>query len=537
MSITPSSSKDQVEAPPHGHIRGELVVKDSAVIAAFTGFGAVAALLMDAMVAFKYGMGASTDALFIALTIPQLLSSVLGTTIMPVMVPLFSRTRAEIGEEHNWIVFSNLANLTLVLLTGVALVGAACSPLLMLASAPGLDPATRQLAVKLNQVLFLTVALVGAADMCKAMLNSQRRFAVPAAANTVQYLVAILTIALLGHRFGIQAAAVGYVLGCALRLLMQAIALIALGGRYRPVLNVKDPTVRQVGKLMIPLFLAQLQGQAGIWAERFLASFLPTGSISALVYARRTLRALNLAFVNSVSSALLPRLSVLVTRRNLDELRRSVLLGIRVTLGVCTPLAVGVMALSVPLVSLLFRRGAFDEAAVATCASILVFYMPSLPFMALLQLAMSPHYAFQDTKTPLLIKTASLVLLVLLQLILSRVLGVAGLAAALSLSSAATAIGAFVVLRRRIGYFEGNVWRFSAKVGTAALVMALVILPVIGWIASGVQISARLQEILQLVSAGVIGAAVYSGGLVLLRVDGVREGIALVRRRIVASAR
>ena len=524
-----------MEALHDSGLRSDLILKDSAVIGAFSAFGLVAALSMDVMVAFRYGMGTSTDALFTALTIPQLMASVLGTTITPVMVPLFSRTLVESGEDRNWRLFSNLANLTLVVLLAVALLGVALSPLLVLVSAPGLDNATRQLAIALNRVLFLSVALAGFAEVARSMLNSQRRFAVPAAATMIPYVMAALAIGLLGHRFGIVSAAVGYVLGYGIRVLVLMATLMFHGGRYHFLLDVKDPTLRQVGRLAVPLLLGQGVGQAGIWVERFLASFLPVGTISAVGYARRILRALNVATVNSVSNALLPRFSVLASKRNLPALRRSIVLGMKASWAVCTPMAVGVMVAGAPLVGLLFGRGAFDEMAVLTAASIVVLYMPSLPFMALLQLALYPHYAFQDTTTPLFIRSAQLGTLVILQVILSGMLGARGLAAALSLSVAASAVVAFVILRRRIGELGERLGLYALKVGAGAIIMGLTVFLLSWWMKDQAGSSTTMGRVVQLAAMAAVGGVVYAGSLVLLRVDELREVFAFAKTRITAS--
>jgi putative peptidoglycan lipid II flippase len=534
MPGTISRPDEQMGPSREDGIRRDLVLKDSAVISTFNALGVASALLLDVVVAARYGLGAATDAFFIALTIPQLLASVLGSAMRPVMVPLFSATRVEAGEEENWKLFSNLINLGTISLAIIALVGVVCSPLLIFVSAPGLNDASRQIAITLNRILFITVIMAGLAETMKAMLNSYRRFAVPAAAIFVQYVVAVLAIVLLESRLGIQAVAVGYVLGYALQVLILAATLLVLGGRYYPLLNIRDPAVRQAGRLFVPLLIGDSLNQSSIWIERLLASFLPAGSVSALVYARRVLRVLTLALVNSVSRALLPRLSVLASKANLKELRRAVLFGIKLTLGICVPVAVGVMVTSTPLISLLYQRGAFDERAVSMAASLLVLYMPGLAFMALQRVAVTTFFASQDTKTPLYIRIGSLALLLPLELILFRITGVYGLALALSLSRVGTAIGALVLLRRRIGAFEEDLWRYALKVGAAATIMGLAVLPMISWMETQLPFSMPLNRILQLGSAGLVGLAIYVASLLLLRVSEVDRGIRLLRSGLIA---
>lgn len=505
------------------------------VISGFNALGVVSALLVDVAVAAKYGLGADTDALFIALTIPQLLASVLGSATNPVLVPLLSATRMESGEREGWRVFSNLVNLSTISLAVIAAVGIVCSPLLISASAPGLHSESRRIAMSLSRILFAIVAVAGLAELMKAMLNSYRRFAVPAASYCVRYVVVFLAIVFSGDGLGIQAVALGYIAGYAVQVLVLSGALVSLGGRYYPLFQPGHPTVRQAGRSFAPLFMSQMMGQSNIWVERFLASFLPPGSVSALVYARRVLRALTLALVNSVSRALLPRFSLLASKATLQELRRSVSLGLKLTLGICLPVALGVMVVSVPLMSLLLQRGAFDEEAVSMAALILVFYMPGLPLMAVWQTQVAPFYALRDIKTPVSIISLSLAILVALQLVLVRIIGVYGLAMALSVSRVAGAIAAHLLLRRRIGAFEEDLWRYSVRLVVAAIVMGIVVTPLMIWMERRVGLSLYPKRTMQLVSAGAVGMVVYVGSLVVLRVREVRQVIVLAKSKIVAS--
>ena len=517
-------------------IRGEAVLRDSMVISGFNALGVGGALLVDVALAAKYGLGTNTDALFLALTIPQLLTTVLGTATNPVVVPLLSRTRVDSGEKECWKLFSNLINLSTISLALIAVAGTVCSGVLISVSAPGLSSESQQIAISLSRILFAVVALAGLSEVMKAMLNSYRRFAVPAAAYSVQYVVVFLGVVLLPRNLGIQAVAVSYVVGYAVQVSVLSGALIALGGRYYPVLQPRHPAVREAGRLFAPLVMSQMMGQSNIWLERFLASFLPPGSVSALVYARRVLRALTLALVNSVSKALLPRFSELASRANLEEMRRSVSLGLKLTLGICLPVAAGVMVTSAPLMTLLFRRGAFGAEAVSVAATTLVFYMPGLPLMAVWQTQVAPFYAMRDTKTPVLIITMSLAILAALQLALMRVAGLYGLALALSLSRAAGVTAAYLLLRRKIGEFDGDLWRYTLKTGIAAAAMAVVVLLSTRFVGTQIALSQTVESLAILVVAGILGSVVYVGTLLLLRVREVAEGVRLLRNRTVGSS-
>ena len=278
------------------------------------------------------------------------------------------------------------------------------------------------------------------------------------------------------------------------------------------------------------------QGKSNILAERFLVSFLPVGMVSALVYARRILHAVDTVFLASVSTAFLPRLSAQSVMKNITEFKKSLALGVKLTAFLALPVVAVFMALNLPVVRLLFQRGAFSLQAAGITASIMTLYMIGIAPMAALQMLTASYYAFQDTRTPLYIRLAMLAINLVLDLLLLQIMSARGLALALSLSRLITVVGAFWLLQRTIGAIRNNLDRFFVKLGVATLAMGTTMIILRRTLEMEVIPSTFLGLLVEVGVVTLAGILIYNLAVVLLRVEEVERVVALVRARVLTKA-
>ncbi|MDH4208598.1 MAG: murein biosynthesis integral membrane protein MurJ [Anaerolineae bacterium] len=457
-------------------------VKDSTVISALSFMGVAGAFLLDVVVTAAFGLGYRTDAFFIAIAVPNLVWSILSSSTTRVLTPIFTQLLEEKGSQEVWRVCSLLVNLSLVVLPLFSVAAALLSPLILAVTGAGLEGEAASLAVALNRVLFLMLFPAGLIQVMNAVLNAHRHFAVPAGTTLLQYAIIIATVLSLRGTMGIMSVALGYILSMIGQVLVLGVALLAKGARYVPSLNYRDPVVLKAARLLVPPVGGEVLGQSIAVIERALASFLPPGSVSALALAGRILRALDITFLNNVVVAILPRLSSLSTAKDLLGLKRFISLGLKVSWAVTIPLTAGILALSGPLVRLLFQRGAFDLQAVQLTSSVLSLYVVGLPMLAMLRLLMTAFYSMQDTTTPFYIRAGMLGTNLACDLILMRVLGVAGLALATSLTYLLSAIAAAWLLRRRLGPLKLRLAKYLSKMTVAAAIMICTAMVLRAWL-------------------------------------------------------
>ncbi len=458
------------------------VVRAAGVVGMATMLSRIFGFLRDMIVAGLFGAGLTTDAFFVAFRIPNLLRRLLAEGSLTVsFVPVFTeylrnRSRKEALELAD-IVFTALS----ILLVAVSLLGVLFSPLIVTVMAPGFvkTPAQYNLAVFLTRLMFPYIFLISLVALCMGILNSLRHFAAPALAPVVLNLAMILAaLSLRGFfREPITALAIGVMAGGVLQLAMQWPFLVRMGVRLKPNFRFRHPGVRRIGLLMLPAAFGAAIYQINIFIGTILASFLPTGSISYLYYADRIVELPLGVFAIAVGTATLPSFSEQVAQGRFEELKRTIVFSLRIILFITIPATVALIALRVPIISVLFQRGEFGVQSTLLTAQALLCYAVGLWAFSIIRIIVSVFYSLQDTKAPMKAAIVALIVNALFSLVLMFPLKHGGLALATSIASAVNVGMLWVILRRRIGkLLDREFYRSVGKTAVASLVMLGVIL-------------------------------------------------------------
>jgi putative peptidoglycan lipid II flippase len=507
-------------------------VKDSTVISALSFLGVAGAFLFDVVVAAKYGLGHETDAFYVAIAIPQLIFSISSSSGPSVLTPVFTRLLDEKGEAETCVVFNTLNILSLAILSVLGGAGVFLSPVIVAVAGAGLEEPSASLAVSLSRILFLMLIPIGLIQIMKAFLNARNHFATPAAATLIQYSIILITLLVLAPTLGIAAVAVGYVLGMVGQVLVLGVAVYVKGGSYRPVLRLRHPVVRRAAGLLAPPLSGELLAQSVVVIERALASFLAPGSVSALAYAGRILRASDILFLTNVVVAGLPRLSSLATARDFDGFKRFMSLGLKLAWAITIPLTAVILALNGPIVSLVFQRGAFDAQDALVTARVLCMYMLGFPALTMLRMLLTSFYALQDTKTPFFIRTSMLGQNLVGDLLLMSLIGVPGLALSTAMTYFVHSIPAARLLRRKIGPLKMHIGAYLGKSAVAACAMGMTALVVHMGLREMFGKMAFPGQILAIGAAVLLGGIVYVATMAVLRTGEFRQFVGSVLSRL-----
>ena len=458
------------------------VAKAAGVVGAATMVSRVFGLLRDTVIAALFGANWMTDAFWVAYRIPNTLSRLLGEgSLTASFVPVFTEYLHKKTKEEALELAYNTFTILSIIVTFVSIMGIILSPFIVQVIAPGFisQPNQFALAVFLNRLMFPYIFVISIGALCMGILNSFRRFTSPAL-SPVMLNIAIIVAALTLRSFfaePITALAIGVLIGGVLQLALQWPFLRKCGIRFRLSFNFKHPGLKKIGVLMIPAMLGAGITTINVFVGTILASLLPGGSVTYLFYADRIVELPLGVFAIAIGTASLPSFSKHVATGNIEELKSSISFSLRLMLFLTIPATFALMALNLPIISVLFQRGAFSTEAAIYTSEALFFYGMGLWAFSIVRVFVQSFYSLQDAKWPMRAAIISLVINFIVSLTLMYSMKHKGLALATSLAATVNVFILSFVLRKRIGKFlDSSFYKSVAKIILSSIVMVVAIM-------------------------------------------------------------
>ncbi len=460
------------------------IARAAGVVSGATLLSRLLGFVRDLIIARAFGAGTATDAFFAAFRLPNMLRELLGEgALSAAFIPVFTEAFTKRGRESAWRLAWTILTLLVGLLVLVSIAGILLAPWLIRLIAPGFQaiPSKLHLAIYLTRLMFPYILFIGVAALFMAILNSQGHFATPALSPSMLNIAMIVCALYLTPYVDppILALAIGVLIGGVGQLLIQIPAVWRRGMGAHRGFDLSDPAVGRVSRLMAPGVAGLAITQVNVFVGTLLASLMGEGGISILYYAFRLIQLPIGVFGVAIATAAFPAMARQAANRSLGEVGATVAYAIRLVLFVTLPAMVGLMVFRIPIVQLLFERGAFDRTVTLATAEVVLFYAFGLGAYVSNRILVPAFYSLQDTATPVKIGMVAVMVNIASSLLLMRPMGLAGLALATTLSSFVNLGLLLIALRRRLGQFHGLSLRSLAQIGGAATAMALIALSLV----------------------------------------------------------
>lgn len=454
------------------------ILRNSGTVTFFTLFSRVLGAARDLVIAHFFGAGGLTDAFVQAFTIPNVFRRLTAEgSLTLVFLPLYTKIREKRGLDAARCFASQTLGLVLVGTLGITALGMTFAPQLVYLFAAGFadDPEQFGLTVELTRWMFPYLMLVSVVAWAMGVLNAERRFATPAAAPmllNVAVIASALAVAPLLEQ-PIFALAYGVLAGGIAQVFLQLPALRGAGQPFVPRSFGRNPDIQRLLWLLGPSLFGVAVYQINLIVLRNLASFLPSGQVTHYYNASRLAELTLGVFAFAIANASFPELSKHTAQADWEQARKTLRFSAATTGLIIWPAALGLAAAAEPIVSMLYRHGAYTLEDVQGTAQTLQAFALGLPAVALVRLLTSACYALQDTKTPVRIAALGLVITAGLGWRWSQTLEVTGLALGLSAGTWVQAILLSFGLRRHL-QFQGSLpWLDFLRQFSAALSMGL----------------------------------------------------------------
>ena len=477
------------------------LLRAASTISLLTLVSRISGLARDVAVSNAFGASAWMDAFNVAFRIPNFLRRLFGEgAFQQAFVPILGETRARDGEAVTGALIDAVATILFWALMLTCVVGVVAAPIMVFLMASGLKEFDG--AVLMTRIMFPYIGLVSMVSLAAGILNTWKRFAVPAATPVLLNLASIAAALWLGpqfQRWGVQpiyAQAVGVMVGGIVQLAIQLPVLRRIGviphigllpGKIRAAWS--HPGVARVLRQMAPALVGVSVAQVSILINTQIATHQGVGAVSWLDWASRLMEFPTGLLGVALGIVLIPQLSAANGRKDAAAYSGLLDWGLRLVMLLALPCSIALLVFPTALISVLFHHGAFDALAVRQSAAALMGYGAGLMGLVGVKILAPGFYARQDTRTPVKIAVVVLVLTQLMNAAFVPFLGHVGLALSISVGAMINALWLFIGLKRAGAYRPEPGWGgFTLRVGLATALLGALLWWAehhIDWIALG----------------------------------------------------
>jgi putative peptidoglycan lipid II flippase len=510
---------------------------NTAIFALGTGLSRIAGLAREIVAAGYFGTRASASAFTIASQIPNLMSNLFAqAALSAAFVPVFTDLLQQGRKREAFKLASTLFWIILIVLGALTALGILFAGTIMpLFTGSTFTAADNALTAGLAQVLFPVVLLLGLTGLLVGILQSYDEFTIPAIAPAVWNIVIVVLLVGLHSHFhqSIYAYAVAWLVATVVQMLLVASALRRIDFRLRFEIDWRDPRVRQVLLLMLPVTIGLGIVNLDQLLNTVFGALVSTAAPRAIDQAFRIYMLPQGVFSVAVATVLFPTLSRQAARRAPAQMRRTLGNGMRQINLLLIPAAALLIVLATPITRLVYQRGAFNAGSTHLVSIALFWFAFSLPFGGLNLLLTRVFFALQRPWIPTRFAAINMVVDIIVSVALYKPLGIAGLVIGTAVAN--IVMTGLLLHRLRVG-FNGRLEGTQTLMITVRILVASAIMAAVGW-GVWIALDALLGRslIAQLLSVGLAlaaASAVYAKVVLTMRVPEAHQIQSLVVERL-----
>ena len=409
-------------------------------------------MLRDIVLAKYYGTSNISDAYLIASSVPVLLFYFIGHSLSTAYIPMYNKVKYEKGEESAIKYSNNLLNVSLIISTIIFFVLIFSPNIVIKIFANGFDFNTSNIASKLIRISSISIYFMTIIHICGGYLQANNSFLAPAAISLPRNMIIIASI-ILSASFGIDILGLGLLLAYVLEFIFLLPFTVKEGYKYKWRLDFHDENLKETLYIVMPILLGTCVSQINKIIDKSIASTVIVGGVSALSYASIINNAIQEVLVTGIITILFSNCAQLVAQNKHKLVSEKLSSTIKVIIFFLIPASVGVIIFAEQIVRLILCRGNFDVNSIKITTGALRSYTIGLLFLAIRDTLVKVFYAYKETKITTVTSMIAILINIILNIILSKFMGINGLALATSISAMFHCITLYIILHKKIGDF------------------------------------------------------------------------------------
>jgi len=491
-------------------------------------------MVRGSVVAYMFGATGATGAFDAVQSIPKMVYELLiGGMLSAALVPVLSEYAGDERRAEMDHILSVLLTVAGIVMVAVVVVLEWAAPWLTRLLVGGFEEDLLRTATGLTRIIVPSILIYGVSGLIQAYHLARKEFVYPAMGGAGHNLGMIVAVLFLGRLLGVPSLAIGVVIAAGVQLLVQLPGL--RGAHLRPRLDWRHPVIRRILRLYAPVVLSIVVANVGTIIDRNLASRTVPQALTWMTRATE-LTQISLGLVSmAISMAVLPTLSQIDARAEVDRFKRTFATGLRLVVALIVPAAVGLMALGEPIVRLLFEHGEFTPVDTAAVTRALLYYLPGLPFAAIDLPLVFAFYAQKDTITPVVVGIVGVGVYLLVGPLLAFAAGwgYLGLVAANSAQLISHAVLMLLAFRRKFGGLDAyGVWSTTGRSALASLVVGVVCVAGLALVQRFSSLGGLVGELVEVVVPVALAVTGYVIAARMVRLEEVTGVLAILQRRM-----
>ncbi len=417
-------------------MKGKKLLSVSFIIILITLITRILGFIREVVIAYFFGTTYISDAIKISTYIPLTISNLLVAGLLSaIFIPVFTDFLVGKKDEEMWETFNILFNIIGVIFIILSIIFSIFAKEIIYIMAPHASNEMKNLASTIFIYLMPQMLIHAWASLLTGLHNTYESFVIPAIGGVLYNLSIVFSLIFLVKYFGAYAIIYGALIGALLELLILVPFTIKKGWKYKFIFNIKNPYIKKIGLLAVPILINSTFGYITPIFEKSIGSSFGEGAISALDYSFKVSQLPLGIFAFVISLVIYPTLSQLVSKGEIERLGKTVQFGLRFILYLMIPSALGLIVFSFPIIRLLFEQGMFGGSSTSVVSNLLIYYSIGIPFWGMTSLLVRVFYSFKDTITPVIISIVTMVVQISLYIINSKLIGLSGVPLGASIAS------------------------------------------------------------------------------------------------------
>lgn len=451
------------------------ILNTSIVFTIITFISKILGLVRDSLMAHAYGATYITDAYNIAITVPTFFYQVIGAALMTTFIPFFKEQIHKNNKAKGYEFANEILTIMTIIMGIMVLIIAINSELVVKIMAPNFDERTLILTSHLIRLTSINMFFMTFSSISSGIVQSFNYFFSTSLMGIMLNIPVILYL-IFSKNYDIYSLTICTGIGFALQFLTNLPYLKKINFKFKLIIDFRDENLKKLSLTILPILLGTGVQQFSVIIDKIMGSSLSEGTITTLEFATKINGVVYSVFATAILTTFYPKLAQLVIESKERILVQELTYKLKLMLTILIPITSLIILFRQDVISVLFKSGKFDLEATISTSIILGWYVIAIPFTAIRDMCGNVFYSYKDTKTPAYNGIIAVGLNIVLNLILTPIIGVAGIAISTSVSIIVSCVILIYKLKNKLRTFNYiSIIKETLKLIMAAIVMGIIV--------------------------------------------------------------